>query len=387
MKNFKRAYLGIDNLSIFFVFFAVVYFTFSNGPIMSSDSYQYEDWANLLIENSFNIKSFSQHDLVSTPSYFYIVNIYIFSFLIYLSPEYWKEIFLFLNCICIGLILLNMKFIINKFVKSKIVVSLACFIYLLGDSLLWPSYILLDVIYSTFVLAIVNLYLFINKSKKLFFYMIPFLILLTMTKPQSLGIIFGFFMVFIFLNEHSFKTFIKYRLSIITITSVLSALLASFIFFTDIEVIKNNMEISLIKQMMIEGEIIRDRPETWTEEPQSTLDIMFLFYTRMLSFFKIWVQDFSLTHNLMFFIVNFLFLLSAAFYFTKQNAKAQSDNMMVLSLMFLIIYAGTIFHSMTLLDHDWRYKFAYMPEISIFVSIIIYNFLSQFVKIKAYLQY
>ena len=107
----------------------------------------------------------------------------------------------------------------------------------------------------------------------------------------------------------------------------------------------------------------------------------------MLSFFKIWVQDFSLAHNLMFFIVNFLFLLSAAFYFTKQNAKAESDNIMVLSLMFLIIYAGAIFHSMTLLDHDWRYKFAYMPEISIFISIIIYNFLSQFVKIRAYLQY
>ncbi len=364
-----RKYIRIDNLLLIIVFMMISIFTFSNGPIMSSDTYQYISWAELLIENSFNLKNFAETELIKTPSFFYIVNTIIFSVFLLLSPENWKDFFMLLNCISVAVILINIKLILDNFTTKKMMASFAFILFMFSDILLWPSYILLDTFYTALVLSIISIYIILKSNIK--YVLIVFaLIILTFTKPQSLAVLIGFIMVSLLLNEKVLKIYKNYRLIISAIITLICSLFFSFIFFTDISLVLNSSEISVIKDMIFKGEVIRDRPETWFKSPESVWDTISLFYYRLYSFFQIWVQDFSLLHNLMYFILNILFILSVAIYLKKDAIKFNDENFKALSVLFLMILGGGIFHSLTLIDHDWRYKFVYVPQMCIFIVII-----------------
>ena len=125
-----RKYIRIDNLLLIIVFMMISIFTFSNGPIMSSDTYQYISWAELLIENSFNLKNFAETELIKTPSFFYIVNTIIFSVFLLLSPENWKDFFMLLNCISVAVILINIKLILDNFTTKKMMASFAFILFM-----------------------------------------------------------------------------------------------------------------------------------------------------------------------------------------------------------------------------------------------------------------
>ena len=99
--------------SFLFVLLLISFYSFLNGPILSSDSFEYVNWAEGLIENSFNISKYSTSESI-TPSFFYTLNTYIFSLFIYFFSENWTTYFLFFNCFSSGLILLNIYILIDK---------------------------------------------------------------------------------------------------------------------------------------------------------------------------------------------------------------------------------------------------------------------------------
>ena len=187
MNFFKHTikHTNLYKFSIFlFVFLLISSYSFLNGPILSSDSFGYINWAEGLIESSFNISKYTTSESI-TPSFFYILNTYIFSLFIYFSPENWTTYFLLFNCASLGLILLNIYILIDKRNGNFFSCLLALIIFLCGDSLLWPSYILLDTFYAALTITLVNLFIFLRLSNKLYLYVVAILIFMLFLKPKS----------------------------------------------------------------------------------------------------------------------------------------------------------------------------------------------------------
>ena len=354
--------------SFLLVFLLISSYSFINGPILSSDSFGYVDWAESLINSSFDITEYRTSESI-TPSFFYILNTYIFSIFIYLSPENWTTYFLFFNCASLGLILLNIYILIDKNNGGLLSYLLALFIFICGDSLLWPSYILLDTFYAALTITLVNLFIFLRLSNKLYLYVVAILIFMLFLKPQSIAVFLSVFLLVILLNIKIF--FIYMNNTKITLFGVLIIFATIFTCITSdiFSTYFSSSQLDHVIEMAKKGEVIRDRPETWFK-PSNFLDMFFLYLIRFISFFQPWVSSFSVMHNLMYLFLNSAFVISLFIYMFHKDLKICDSLFKDLTIILVLILGGALFHSMTLIDHDWRYKFPYIAPISIFTALI-----------------
>lgn len=353
--------------SFLIVFLLISYYSFLNGPILSPDSFGYVNWAESLIENSFNISKYSTSGII-TPSFFYILNTYIFSLFIYFSPENWTTYFLLFNCLSLGLILLNIYILIDKQNGNFLSYLLALIIFICGDSLLWPSYILLDTFYAALTVSLVNLFIFLRLSNKLYLYVVPVLIFMLFLKPQSIALFLSVFLLAILLNKKIFFIYMNNTKIAIFGMPVIFATIFTCITSDPFSSYFDSSQLDLVIEMAKNGEVIRARPETWFM-PSNFLEMFFLYLIRFISFFQLWVSDFSMIHNLMYLFINSAFIVSLFIYIFHKDLKICDSLFKDLTIILVIILGGALFHSMTLIDHDWRYKFPYIAPMSIFISL------------------
>ena len=73
-----------------------------------------------------------------------------------------------------------------------------------------------------------------------------------------------------------------------------------------------------------------------------------------------------MAHNLMYLTLNSLFFFSLIAYLFHKELRIPSPLFKDLTIILIFILGGALFHSLTLIDHDWRYKFPYIAPISIF---------------------
>jgi hypothetical protein len=136
----------------------------------------------------------------------------------------------------------------------------------------------------------------------------------------------------------------------------------------------NSSQLDHVIEMAKRGEVIRDRPETWFM-PSNFLDMFFLYLIRFISFFQPWVSSFSLLHNLMYLFLNSAFIICVFIYTFHKDLNMSDSLFKDLTIILVLILGGAFFHSMTLIDHDWRYKFPYIAPMSVFVSLILESYL------------
>lgn len=359
--------------SFLIVLLLISFYSFLNGPILSSDSFEYVNWAQALIESSFNISKYSTSESI-TPSFFYILNTYIFSLFIYFFPENWTTYFLLFNCFSSGLILFNIYILIDKQNGNLMSCMFALLFFISGDSLLWPSYILLDTFYAALTISMVNLFIYLRLSNKLYLYVAPILIFMLFLKPQSIALFLSGFLLVILLNKkifHFYENNTKFTLfGMLIIFATIFTFITSDIFSTYV----NSSQLDLVIEMAKKGEVIRDRPETWFI-PSNFLDMFVLYLIRFISFFQPWVSSFSLMHNLMYLFLNSAFIFSLFIYMFNKEIKICDSLFKDLTVILIFILGGAFFHSMTLIDHDWRYKFPYIAPMSIFIALVFNKFL------------
>ena len=351
--------------SLVFSFTAIILSVIYKGPILDPDTYQFIEWSNLLIQNSFNFLAFYSLVEFWIPSYFYTTMILLLSILRSIFPETWQIFFLILNLFSILTILWCFYSLRKKITFLVWPLAIAPILFLMGDALVWPSHIATDTFFAALVMFGITL---IFKKEILYpsFSLFLTLALLALTRPTSPAVIIGLVLIFILLKTETYNLIYKHIKALVFSLIILSALFFAFL-IGNTEV--SNELIDGFRSMAFAGEVIRARPETWLSPSERFTDLIILFLVRFISFFQIWVSDFSLLHNIInsifttFFILSSLCFIFGNFIFNKQQSTQYQ-----LALFFLIIVGG-LFHSGTLIDYDWRYRYTYVAPMALFSAI------------------
>ena len=381
------SFLSYSNLHLnkikWFIFFAVsiplISINFMSGPYSSPDTGSYSRLADSLIEHKFNFFAFFQRESLAVPIYFYTVPITLFAIAKEISAEYWKLIILVLNTACIPAIILLTSRIVNLTGQNKYLTAFFPLIFLFSyDYVLWARYILSDTIYclsliwcvyfvissqdnkgwknnSIFMISILLLFLSRPSSPPsicvlLFFYFIPSYI--AMSRPMIWGLLFSVPIVFI----------------------AWAALLWLYLSSTlQIE------GLDFITAMIKDGVVIHHRPETHIEYKDNYISILQILLTRFLYFFAPYSNAWSMAHigiSALFFSIIALPVLISEICVDNSRVKNHIALKAKAILIFTILSIA-VYHSMTLIDYDWRYRYPVIALMMALAAIEISLFLEQ----------
>ena len=117
------------------------------------------------------------------------------------------------------------------------------------------------------------------------------------------------------------------------------------------------------------GMIIHDRPETWVDPPSSFKDVVNIYFFILFNFFNPYAATFSTIHLVLNFLQIFLILLSIIIWPICGSLTKSQDKLFLLIIMISLSIAS--FHSFTLIDYDWRYRFPIILPLIMFIPISI----------------
>ncbi|MFL2551661.1 MAG: hypothetical protein ACJ0SM_09015 [Arenicellales bacterium] len=351
--------------SCILTFTVIVFSALHKGPIFGGDTQQYIAWSNLLISNSFDLLEYYSQNTFWTPAYFYTTMVLILSAVRNIFPEHWQAVFLGFNLLSILTIYWCIYTLRKKVTYLVWPLAIAPFLFLMGDSMVWPSYVLTDTYFAALVML--GLTVVLHKGLSIRSYALFFVvILLALSRPTSPIIIASFLLIAALKKKdacHFLYDNIKF---IVSLTIILAALGFAFLISnTGI----TNAPLEEFRLRAFAGEVIRGRPETWLTPSSNFIDLVFLFFKRFSSFFQLWVADFSLIHNLInSFFVTFFIVCSFCFILGRSELNKPALTQYQL-MLFLFVLLGALFHSATIIDYDWRYRFPYVAPMALFSAI------------------
>lgn len=342
----------------------VAYYNFSKGFVVSSDSRLFSSWADDLIRLDFNLYLYYSQNTFINPNYIYSIPIILIALSKYFFGAEWQGAFIIINLAFVFFSYMLFSKILMILKVRPLVISMGVLILTLSvDLLVWPRYVLTDTIFS--FLIILSLYLIIKsivKKKIDYFYLVLVIILIFLTRPTSIPFILVtiFFMII-------FKFQIQFSLKLIFSVLILLCITTPFILAT----IYYLMEIYLIGdprvdfliEMIEKGMVIHDRPETWIESPKSFLNIVHLYFIRFFYFFSPYASTFSIIHIFLNLFQTLIVLFSISIWLITKEKNNDINKTLALILLTTILVAT--YHSFTLIDYDWRYRFPIIMPILI----------------------
>ncbi|MDC0940396.1 hypothetical protein OAR76_02605 [Candidatus Pelagibacter sp.] len=353
------------NLAILISIFLISYYHLSKGFVMSPDSYWYSKTADNLINLNFNLYYFFEYPNINE-SFFYIFPIFLIALSKLSFGAEWQNAFMAFNLILVlfSLILFSKSLLLLK--VRPLAISFAIILLTLStDLLVWPRYMLTDMIFSFLIMMIIYLMIKnIVKEKFNYYHLIFFITLIFLSRPTAFP-----FILTIILFISILKLKINFRPKLISLSFFLLIIfipfvLAIFYQLMSVHFNENPQAVFLIK-MVDAGMIIHDRPETWVSSPNSFLEIVNLYFIRFMFFFAPYVKSFSVIHIILNSLQTFFVFFSIfVWFFLGERYKLINKTV---TLILLICVSVAAFQAFTLIDYDFRYRFPIiMPLIIIF---------------------
>ena len=360
---------------VLFFFLIIAYYNLSSGYIESSDSHRFARWANSLIELKFNLMDFYKIEKAEHRPhlFFFTVPVLLISLCKVIFLNHWQLAFVILNLVFIyfsliyfakSLLLIGVRPILIFISLPVIVISV--------DILIWPKYILSDSSYA-FLVFLANYFIVKSIYKdKLLYKEISFIIfLLLASRPTSIPIIFSILFFILIYKLQIFSVHKNILLFIFFLFFSTPLILGIFYQFIDSN-FNQIPKVDFLTRMVKIGMIIHDRPETWVDVPDSFLDILYIYFLRFVNFFNPYAENFSIVHIILNIFHTFLIILSILIWFIFGNLIKSFNKI----FLFVIILSFSVaaFHSFTLIDYDWRYRFPLiLPLLTLFpLSLEIY---------------
>ncbi len=372
--KYKNIFLNI----IFLLSFSFIssYILYS-GYSMSTDSVRFSRWADNLIELKFNYSDFFLIEKIRIRPhlFFFSLPVSLIALCKVIFANQWQLAFLLLN-------LLLVFFSLIIFVKSLLLIGVRPILIGLSlpvivisvDILIWPKFILSDMIYAFLVLfATYFVIKGIIKNKNYYLELFLIILLLLASRPASIPVIFIiiFFTLFSNLQILSKKKNILFFLFIIFISiPFILGLVYSFI-ETNFSGIP---KIDFLTNMVKIGMIIHDRPNTWVDVPSNFVDVVYIYFLRLANFFNPYASGFSIIHIVLNFILTFVVSLSILGWIFLQSFTKNDKIFLFILILSLSVAA---FHSFILIDYDWRYRFPVILPLIILFPISLENFLKK----------
>lgn len=355
-------------LSILVTFSIIAYYHVSIGYVIANDTPTYSRWADDLIKLNFNLSNYYVQSTFSVPPYFYTLPVIVISLFKVLFGNGWQDAFLVLNLFLVlfsqiiiakSLLIMGVRPIIISITMVILVVSV--------DLLLWPRYILSDMIFS--FLVILCTYIIIRgfvMDKTHYLSLISIMGLTLLSRPSSPPILFA---ILSFIAISRFHIHAKPKLILLLLIVaffVVSPLIFSYLYHYIDTNLSDIMQLDkFVLKRVDQGVIIDSRPETWISPPSSFIDIAYLYFVRMMSFFTPYAAHFSTIHIILNSLVAIIILLSTIIWlFLGGNTKVFDKTVL---FILLLSFSTAAYHSFTVIDFDWRYRFPIiLPLIMIF---------------------
>jgi hypothetical protein len=352
------------------------------GPYTSPDTNTYDKLSSILLYSGFNYSELLKNQPIVVILYTFPLTLFAIAKSFF--PDNWKFIIILINCFSIiGIILTVIR--IAKYSNTKnwlIAVSLFGYI-LFYDFFVWPHYVLTDTIYS-FIL-IINFWFilkFCNRPIINFslIKIIIFLLILFFTRPTSTPVILYLvaMLLYYFINRNIIIN--NQSIKITILFSSIIVIVMAFIVNLNINGLISGEELKLMTGFIKDGVIIHDRPETYILFNNDYISIINVFATRFIYFFSPFSINYSLTHiivNLIAFITVGLFILIGELMLFKKNYLSSNQFNIVRSLIWGLIITIATFHSITLIDYDWRYRYPLIPLILLLAMLHANNIINQ----------
>lgn len=379
---FRNSFIFITVTIAQLIFIKIFGFDLEGDPLR-----YYSVWADNLIKANFNYAYFFKNNIFMVPITFYFgfINLVAISKII-LGANWYYGIF-FLNIIATSSTAVILASLIYKLTKCNLSVWFAFFAFLLCYEIIyWSSTALADSIASFFAFLIFYLFILLEEKGGTHLY-INIAIILTMFissffHPTGFLIVLSIFL-FLFYGFIENKLPLLKRREFAFILTIF--ILLFFIIIPYAYIIKSiclslgsnkaNCALSFVAESFGKGEIIRSRPLACVLPPVTLLDYIVIILKRFISFFQFAAVGFSPIHNIfssIYFIPLYLFYVLGLLYsllFQKDKKRIIYKTVL---LSFLFIFIKSLFHSLTIIDFDWRYRLPILPHIILIASLGVY---------------
>jgi len=358
-----------NQLLFFLCSISLVLLNFYFGPSISSDTFTYLKWLTRLESVGFAFPVFHEDLNHSFVYIFYDFFLLYLWFIKFIFQESWQTGFFLLNQIYLGLCLfMLLKLSLKALDDLAVNIFLIALIFLSLDFFIWPRFILSEglflLLFTSCLYCYSKSFILKDNSKSFLPYIAAcFFFLALFSKPGSIGVLSGL----IFFHMISFLKPV-YRDSIFKILIIIIIIIAPIIyeFIIDQILISDNYKTTQLISYAQSGFVVDGRPTTFlSDQSLATLYLYRFFYF----FFPI-VPELSILHKSLDLAFSIIFFLSLIIWgiFSSQYTRMFQD---LCKLMLLVFTFSALFHSATLIDYDWRYRF---PSLIPMILFIIYNF-------------
>ena len=354
----------------YLLLFLLFIFFFSRN--FSGDVKRNIKWAEELINYNFNFFQFADYILINRGidgiQFIFSILIYSFSILIDKSGIY---LILLINYL---LMIYTFYKIFNTFQNIEgyqtIILFYPLFIIFNYDFVIWSSFLLTDFLFSCLItIFLIDLSTKGENKKLILFY----IIILFFMRPTGLlaPIIY---MTLIFLNYLKIGIIDKKILIFALVLIPFISFLIWYDFYPDF------VEKTFLyhKANFMNGTIIHQRYETYLSPPNNFFDITKIIVTRFIYFFVFLNSKFSIMHNFVNFI-NYFIIYSLVIYAYLNARYLKTIEKKIFQTMMAAVILFAFFHSVLLIDYDWRYRLPCLLPLSIMALI---GFKLIFIKIK-----
>ena len=352
----KKSYkdLFFLNISLLIVF---IIFLFSISLNIPPDTERFLYW----IKNTYNFSLKENLNYLTNQKggegVFFLISLYIFKFFSYLVFNI-KILFQFLN---IFVILLAVNFIYLRF-KLNLIIYIPITILVIFINYEFSQWIyipLTDLFFFSLVFFVIFFY---NEKKYLLTTFLFFIALFT--KPTGINLVIIFIQLLFyenfFKNKNFYLKFILFNILLIIIVNV--------ILYYDLQIPILKDRLGFLNQNFNEGIIVIDRPYHNVDFDGSLLDQFKIFTFKIIFFFKFTDIKFSFFHNVVNLVV--FSILYASTFLSLFYKDVNKKDLKLIHINLLVIMSYAVFHSITWIDYDWRFRGVII--LPLFANLIIY---------------
>ena len=301
------------NIIIFFVITVLLlhgFYVLSQGVVLSDDSMRYAQWADELIANHFNIFAVKSQAHNYAPQY--IIFIYLIAIMKVIFSAFWIQAVAIINIIFNTITVALLLWLLSRVTKHLILLFLAGSLYLGSyDVLIWTKFILSDSLYllvsflffvtTLSILKCVNGKMAFSKLK--WFFSFCLLLICLVTRPTAIPLI-AYLVIATLITYFTIRQQSLQNITIVTFSSLI--LLSSVVIFSIGLIMAEpsswpfetgKAAVNYYSERFMDGAVVHDRLETYITVERSSFDFVYLTLLKLISFFAITLDGYSLKHS------------------------------------------------------------------------------------------
>lgn len=339
-----------------------------SDAISSPDTRTYSAWADLLLHHRFNYFAYYRDNDFLAPSFLYTVPVTVIALLKYAGSD-WTSYFFGLNLAALTASMLLFQKTARLLGVRAPIVALSLGMFLISvDHLLWPHYVLTDTIFTAFVgLTIFVVIRNISEGAAFTPLLLLCLLMVLLTRPTSVPVVAAF-AISVVLTNKAFVIGKWLSLGGICITIAVSAFAYGILMDVVLSGGIQNRQLLFMAEMVSKGVVIHDRPDTFVTMAPGTWEVSKLFLLRFWTFFSPLASTFSTLHNLLnLALFGFIFCSFAVWLFAPHVPDSRLRSGAI--VMLVLVTCVALFHSATLIDFDWRYRYPMIAPLLLFSAI------------------